>query len=183
MMTVTEFNPIPTPLQISPEAWRACSPDVQTEVTRAWQELSAGIAIQKDRRCGREKPHRRANGDMGISFHALHCLDMEIWRRPQDVAKIAKAEVLRRALAPDVERIEQDIAEEAQRIEDNRYIHETYGPMAKKAGLTLEEWIRRFVSIEVSLRTKPIKGFVQICKLIGVDPHEWAAAELAKGAA
>ncbi|SIO53824.1 hypothetical protein SAMN05443247_07622 [Bradyrhizobium erythrophlei] len=154
-----ELFPIPTPLvgKISPEVWRDTSEVVQTEIVRAWRELSAGIAIQKDRRCGRR---RRAPAD---SFYALHLLDMEIWRRPDKGDLIAKAEQLRELLAPDEALLNapDDLAD--------------FREMAKLSGKTLDAVLREYIAIEQLLRAGQIKGFELLAKKVGIDLKAWAA--------
>jgi len=152
---VIEMYPIPTGLKISQADWDASPTELKSEIERMWCELSAGIAIQKDRRCGRLKSHQRPSE---VSFHALHLLDMDVWRYPTNEVKIAKADALRAALAPDVERMAQ--------MDGLEPFHD----MAKATGKRLSDVLRNFINMENLLREDFTAGIFKICENIGIDP-------------
>jgi hypothetical protein len=155
---VIDLHPIPSGMNISPAAWIATAPVMRDEIIRMWQELSAGEAIAKDRRCGRKKPHRKPAEALGDSFYALHLLEMDIWRFPTNTVKIAKADAMRAVLAPDVERMAQ--------MDDLQEYHE----MAAAGGTDLATVLRRYTDMEHLLKVDPLAGICEICKNIGVEP-------------
>jgi hypothetical protein len=152
---VVDMYPQPSATNISREDWIATTPVVRDEIIRAWQEMEQGIAVGKDKRCGREKSHRHeAAGD---SFYGLHVLDMLIWRRPDDEALQEKAAALRERLAPDVARMQaNDSLEE-------------YHALAEAGGKKLADVLAQYIAIENMVRQDPIKGLQKLAKRYGLD--------------
>lgn len=154
---MVDLFPMPSGMNISRPVWIAMTPVLRDEIIRMWQELSAGEAIAKDRRCGRPKSHRKQYGD---SFHALHLLDMEIWHRP-NAKKIAEADALRERLAPDEERM---------RVEDERNASlEEFHQMAAAGGTNVAAVLREYVGLENLIRQDPVKGLKILGRRVGVD--------------
>lgn len=167
-MPVIEIYPLPTPLvgRISPEAWATTPVSIKSEIIRAWQELAAGIAIAKDKRCGRPKSHR-SSPLLSPSFYELHLLDTDIWKFPTNTVKIERAEALRAALAPDVERMQQN--------DDLLPYHE----MAVKSGTTLARALQRYINMEQLLKEDLGAGIVVILEQLGIDPIKFLTDYLA----
>ena len=162
-----DMHPIPPCVNIPRETWATLSANMRDEIVRAWQELSAGIAIAKDKRCGRPKSHRQ-HPHQAVSFYALHLLDMAIWRFPTNAVKIAEAEALRAKLAPDVERMAQ-----------NDSLQE-YHELAERSGTTLAEALGKYVAAEQRLRADPVNEMARIMRSVGIDPEAWARSQLAQ---
>jgi hypothetical protein len=153
---VIDMYPQPSATNISREDWIATTPVVRDEIIRAWQEMEQGIAVAKDKRCGREKSHKRPSAGSD-SFYALHVLDMLIWRRPDDEALQEKAAALRERLAPDVARMQaNDSLEE-------------YHALAKAGGKELADVLRQYIALEQLIRQDPIKGLQMLAKRYGLD--------------
>ena len=150
---MVDLYPIPTYLvdKISREAWSATAPVLRDEIIRVWDEMLAGEAILKDRRCGRKKKAR------GVSFYELHLLEMENWRRP-DARKLAESDELRAKLAPDVER-----------MRETDEIFEKYEPMAAKSGKQLKDVIANYIAMEHFIRHDPEAGIQVIARNMGID--------------
>ncbi len=166
MSNVIDLDPMPTALvgKISREAWHATSSEVRSETVRAWQELLAGIAIAKDRRCGRLKSHRQPGS--GVSFHALHLLEMDIWRRPDDAAKVASAEVLREQLAPDEAWLhEQD---------ETFALFESAQAAGIGRGMTLPQYMHSRIALENAIRRDHVSGLARALLMVGIAPVELA---------
>jgi hypothetical protein len=162
-MNVIDLHPIPPCVNFSREAWFATPESVRSEIVRAWQEMSAGIAVQKDRCCGRPKSNKRPGGD---SFFALHQLDMAAWARPdrEDVAKAAAE--MRARLAPDVAHL--------QMLDDL----EVYHKMAADRGKTLAEVLTEFMAVEQRLKKDALREMERIALAHGVDFADVLAAAL-----
>jgi hypothetical protein len=156
---VIELFPIPQGFNITPEAWAATPAVMQSEICRAHREISQGIAIAKDVRCGRPKAHRRPASAPAPGFYALHRLELEIARKPDDAALQAKAEEMREALAPDVTRMAEN---------DDMQEFEQYA--RREHGMTLPEYIKSRAALEQLIRRDPIEGIAQVCEMIGRDP-------------
>jgi hypothetical protein len=157
---VTDLFPIPDRLNISRADWIATPPVTRDEIIRAWQELSAGIAVGKDRRCGREKSNRRPRNSAVISFYELHLLDMETWHRP-NAKKIAQADALRKRLEPDVERL---------RLEDERDAGlAPFHALAKAGGTTVAAMLGEYVTLENVIRAEPLTGLKMLARKCDID--------------
>lgn len=155
---MTDLFPMPDCMNLSRVDWIATPPVVREEIIRAWQELSAGIAVRKDRRCGREKSHKQYPA--GNSFYALHLLDMEKWYRP-NAKKIAEADALRERLAPDFERL--------RLLEERDAGLAPFHTLAEAGGTTLATALRGYVEMENMVRANPIKGLGMIASKAGID--------------
>lgn len=169
-MPVIEIYPIPPCLKISPAAWDATPIPIKSETIRAWIELGRGIAIAKDRCCGRPKPHR-SQPVPSPSFTALHLLEIDVWRYPTNAVKIAEAEAMRSALASDMQRLaDQDALE-------------PYHQMAIRSGTTLVNAMRAYVAAEERLRRDPVTEIARMMINMGMDPVATARRYLAGEAA
>lgn len=151
------IEPAPIGMNISREAWAKTPEVLRAEIIRAHRELNERIPIMKDRAAGRKS--RRPGG-----FWELHCCERD--GHPERAAE------LRELLAPEIAR-----------LRETEEIFEIYGPRAAAAGLSVPDYIRRFVRLEDALRSDPIEGMFQVCELIGEDPYDLAARYLAGEAA
>jgi hypothetical protein len=158
--------PIPTGMNISQQNWNACSAEMRSEIVRMWQEGNAGLAIYKDRRCGRPKSHR-SRPRPAVSFYELHQLEFEAWRWGNlSPAEIARAAELREALASDVERMQQNDG------------LEEYHELAAKNGTTLAAALHRYTNMENLLKEDLTAGLKAIARNAGLDLTAWAHRQL-----
>lgn len=160
MKNVVDLHPIPSRMRISREAWIATPEVVRDEIIRAWQEQEQGLAVQKDRYCGRKNSHRTevAADD---SFCALHRLEMALWRRPDDATLQAKADAMRERLKPDAERHKAML----NRDKDLTKFHQ----MAKRQGKSLPDVLREYIGLENMIRQEPVRGLDLLARRSGVD--------------
>jgi hypothetical protein len=158
---VIDLHPMPTALKMDRASWIATPEVVREEIVRAWREQEQGLAVQKDRYCGRKNSHRAPAAAQADSFYALHVLDMAIWRRPDDAALQEKADALRERLKPDAERHKAMLNRDASLSE----FHE----MAKAHGKTLPDVLREFIGVERLIRQDPVKGLRMLATRYGVD--------------
>jgi hypothetical protein len=163
---IVELFPIPTALKIDKATWNSMPAESRDEFVRMWREGEQGLAVWKDRRCGRPKSHR-TRGAAAVSFYELHLLEHEIWRRGSDADLVAKADALRLALAPDVARMALDDA-----LVD---FHE----MAVKHGTTLAAALERYTAVEGELRAHPYEALVRLGSAAGLNMEAWATVVMA----
>lgn len=142
------IEPAPDRFNLSREEWAKTPAVIREEILRMHREMNEGLAILKDRRCGRRK---RVRG----GFWELHCCERD--------GNLARAEELRAALAPDEERIAANDA------------LEEFHKMAKRNGKTLVEVLIEYVKLENLLRTDLRDGFFALCERIGFDPIDLLA--------
>ena len=95
------------------------------------------------------------------------------------------------AQAPEAVRVETERAlnELTQGLEKYKGAAEAFEPlrrfddMAKQGGTTLPAAVEAYVNMENLLRSNPVEGLREVCKNIGVDPAQMAAALAGTGAA
>ena len=165
-----DLFPMPTCWQLDRAAWIATAPELREEIIRMWREIEQGVAVTKDKFCGRPKSHLRPAAAQADSFFALHLLDHALWKRPDDAALQAKAAALRLRLEPDAARYAAMQARDADLTE--------FHALAKAGGTTVSAALGKYIAVEQQLRADPIKGLETLARRYGVDLADMLASAL-----
>jgi hypothetical protein len=158
---VIDLFPPPPFWQLDRAAWIATAPELRDEVIRMWREIEQGVAVTKDKFCGRPKSHLRPAAAQADSFFALHLLDHALWKRPDDAALQEKAAALRLRLAPDAARYAAMQARDADL--------EPFHALAKAGGKNLADVLAQYISVENMIRQDLTKGLELLAKRSGIN--------------
>ena len=123
---------------------------------RRQREYDRGIAMHDDHLCCREK--RDLQGFYGLAMLKQRAEDLDglAERQSDEVREQIRMAELR--LAPD--RAE---------IAETRRLHETYGPVAAKRGLTQVQLLEQIVDMELTMQRDINAGFFKVCDHFGLE--------------
>jgi hypothetical protein len=154
-VNVVDLHPMPPILALDRKTWIATPEVVRNDIVRCWREQLQGIAVQKDKCCGRKRSHRAMPG--ADSFFELHKLDMALWLRPDNEDLQEKAAAMRERLAPDFARL--------QILDDLEPFH----ALAAERGKTLAAVLGEYTEVERRLRVDPVRELERMANSLGVD--------------
>lgn len=152
----------PAALNVSMSDWLATDQAVRREIVRAIVELRTGIAVQMDRRVGRQKYDTNGFYGLQLSKDDLHFLTVS--GKPAD--EIAKARTF-------VEVMEARLNEDLLEIERQDAVLDAVKPFrdyAAAQGRTLPQFLEVMTTLDKKLHTDKLDGFFSICDHYGVDP-------------
>ena len=140
--------------------WAQVPIEVRAEILRMRSELTQGIAIQKDRRCGREK--HDADG-----FYGLQAAEENL--------RTMKPGSARTAALGQIEALKLKCAADEANMESRDDMHELLKAHVAGRGIKPHEWVRQCVELENTLRGDLIGGIFKTLEMRGIDPLQWIA--------
>lgn len=137
-------------------AWEASPGCVRSEIIRADAEMRRGIALHKDRICGRGKRDP-------LGFYGLERAEDELHKLETRGARKRAIEDARATVAS----LKTSLAKDAELIE----VILEFGPFAAAQGKTLVQKLEEYTHIEGLMRNGDMAGmFFEICAMVGADP-------------
>lgn len=138
--------------------WADVPIDARSEILRMQKELTQGIAIAKDRRCGREK--RDADG-----FYGLPTLEESLLTMNPGSARTA-------ALAR-IEKLKAKLANDETEMESRDEMFADLQQHVAGRGMQPHEYLGQCVELEKTLQADLVGGIFKILEMRGIDPLQW----------